>query len=115
MCASAGRQQVVDPQVAPLRPRPAPRVAHDLLDHGARGAREPLRRLRQVRAGKRVAQVVPQDALARLQVGQGNGDVPVQAAGTPDRGIDPVGMVGRADDDHALAPLGAVEALEEAR
>src|SRR5207244_2688476 len=57
--------------------------------------------------------VDPQNFLTALDVGPGNHDLTIEAAGTEKRGIEDVGPIGGRDEDHALVGLEAIHLDEE--
>ena len=66
-----------------------------------------------VRLGPHVLCVDPQDRLAAREVGQLDGDAPVEAAGAQQRRVERFGAVGGGEDDDALAPVEAVHLGEQ--
>ena len=66
-----------------------------------------------VRRERHLADMHLQDALAADDVGIGHDDLPVEAAGPQQRGIEHVGTVGRGDQDDALIGLEAVHLDEQ--
>jgi len=62
---------------------------------------------------RHLAHVHLQDFLPAADVGQRHHDLPVEAAGTQQRGIEDIGPVGRRDDDHAHRGLEAVHLDEQ--
>ena len=54
-----------------------------------------------------------EDHAAAVLVGRRHGDAAVEAAGAQQRGVEHLGPVGRADDDHGVAGLEAVHLRED--
>ena len=91
------------------------RLAAERRQIGADEARRDARQLVHVHVvrERHVAAVDAQDLAAALRVGRVQADLAVEAARTAQRGIERVGAVRRADDDHLAARAQAVHQREE--
>ena len=112
LCGKLGHE-IVERQPAALPPSPTPSLPDQLLERCAVPAVGPGGDAGKVSIRKQPLQVPPQDALAAFLIGQGNADVPVEAAGPDECGVEPVGMVACAHDDNALAAFRTINAFEQ--
>nr|WP_247877437.1 hypothetical protein [Azospirillum brasilense] len=106
--------QVVDGHPAASVPRAAARSTHPALAVGPRGAARQQRGGRQLGVREIGAEMVAKDARQRLAVRQRDGDGAVEPSRPDDRRVETAGVVAGPHHDHALAPLHAVQFLQQA-
>ena len=105
--------ELVERQPAALPPCPTPSLPNRLLERGAFPAVGPCGEIGKIGIRKQPLLVPAQDAFPALLVGQRNVGVPVEAAGTDECGVEPVGMVAGPDDDNAFGAFLTIDAFEQ--